>query len=500
MSVRRLSGNALASAGYVIGSALLLFELYRYLARELGAAQIGVWALVTASSAVVRVSEFGISAGVVRYVAADIGEGRRDRAAATAGMALASVAVIMGAVAVLLYPVLALVVTSAIHDPEAAAAGHALLPWAIASLWLVTMTNVFVGVLDGQQRAGLRSIGMLVANAIQIGLAWLLVPRAGLAAMGPVQLGFAASGFVLLGVMAAVTLGQPLSRWLAWQRQRFAELFRFGGAFQIMSLFQVLFEPTTKWLLSVFGGLEAAGYFEMANRAIQQLRQVIVAGLMMLIPHVATRQAREGADRQALGSIYRQAFRTLLWIAVPYFALIGCLLPAVLTLWVGHYSSQFIAIGVLCLLGWGLNLLASPAYTILVAVAQLRWVVGSQIIVALLNVVLASAGGYLFGAYGVVAGAMLSLALGSLVMVVPIHRDYLSGPAAVLPRTLPAALVTGLIAVASCLWLGRELQAGHLAAAWPYALAVTLAAILLAGIGWFDPLRAQMVARLRARS
>lgn len=498
MSVRRLSGNALASAAYVIGSALLLFELYRYLARELGAAQIGVWALVTASSAVVRVSEFGISAGVVRYVAADIGEGRRDRAAATAGMALASVAVIMGAVAVLLYPVLALVVTSAIHDPEAAAAGHALLPWAIASLWLVTMTNVFVGVLDGQQRAGLRSIGMLIANAIQIGLAWLLVPGAGLAAMGPVQLGFAASGFVLLGVMAAVTLGQPLSRWLTWQRPRFIELFRFGGAFQIMSIFQVLFEPTTKWLLSVFGGLEAAGYFEMANRAIQQLRQVIVAGLLMLIPHVAMRQAQDGTDRRALGQTYRQALRTLLWIAVPYFGVIGCLLPAVLTLWVGHYSDQFILIGVLCLLGWGLNLLASPAYTILVAVAQLRWVVGSQIAIALLNLVLAGIGGHAFGAYGVVGGAMLALALGSLVMVVPIHREFLEGPAALLPRTLPVGLAIGLIAVVSCLWLGRGLEVAHWQAAWPYALAVCIGSALLAAVSWFDPLRAQLLARLRA--
>lgn len=497
MSVRRLSGNALASAGYVIGSALLLFELYRYLARELGAAQIGVWALVTASSAVVRVSEFGISAGVVRYVAADIGAGRPDRAAATAGMALTSVAVIMGAVALLLYPVLGLVVTSAIHDPQAAAAGHALLPWAIASLWLVTMTNVFVGVLDGQQRAGLRSIGMLTANVIQIALAWVLVPRAGLAAMGPVQLGFAASGFVLLGVMAAWTLGQPLSRWLSWQRQRFRELFRFGGAFQIMSLFQVLFEPTTKWLLSVFGGLEAAGYFEMANRAIQQLRQVIVAGLMMLIPHVAMRQAQAGTDRQVLGQTYRQAFRTLLWIAVPYFSLIGCLLPAVLTLWVGHYSDQFIAIGLLCLLGWGLNLLASPAYTILVAVAQLRWVVASQVATALLNLLLAGIGGQVFGAYGVVGGAMIALALGSLLMVIPIHRDYLGGRADLLPRTLPLAVVLGLVAVATCLWLGRGLEVARWQAVWPYALAVGVSAAALALVEWFDPLRAQLTARLR---
>lgn len=500
MNVRRLSGNALASASYVVGSALLLFELYRYLAQQLGAAQIGVWALVTASSAIVRVSEFGVSAGVVRYVAADIGEGRRDHAAATAGMALFSVATIMGLVSLILYPVLALFVDSAIRDPEAAAAGHALLPWAIASLWLVTMTNVFVGVLDGQQRAGLRSVGMLTSNAIQIVLAWILVPRDGLAAMGPVQLGFAASGFALLGVMSLLTLRQPLRAWFAWDRRRFAELFRFGGAFQIMSLFQVLFEPTTKWLLSVFGGLEAAGYFEMVNRAIQQLRQVIVAGLMMLVPHVAATQARDGADPEAVRVLYRQAFRMLLWIVVPYLTLIGCLLPAALTAWVGHYSSLFITIGVLCLIGWGLNLLAVPAYSILVGVGQLRWVVASQVVIALVNLILSAAGGYWLGAYGVVAGAMAALAVGSMVLMWPLHRDQPGAVATFLPQGLPIGLAIGSVAIAASLWLGRGLAEGSGSTTVSYVLSVVSGVTLVTLVAWRDPIRGQLLARFRTQA
>ncbi|MGE0799223.1 MAG: lipopolysaccharide biosynthesis protein [Lautropia sp.] len=498
MSFRRLSANAVASASYVVCSALLLFELYRFLAREIGASHIGVWALVTASSAVVRVSEFGISAGVVRFVAADLGEQQPERAAATAGMALAAVAVFMGLTALVLHPLLEFVVTSTIRDVEAAAIGLGLLPWAIGSLWLTTVTNVFVGVLDGQQRTVLRSVGMLFANLVQLGLAYALVPRDGLVAMGPVQFGFSLTGLIVLGLLAKFSLRQPMTSWVRWERGRFLDLVRYGGAFQVVSLSQVLFEPTTKWFLGVYGGLEASGYFEMANRALSQLRQVIVAGLQMLIPYVANRTGQQAPDVGAMRTIYVNAFRTLAWLAVPYFAMIGCLLPLVLTLWLGRYSALFIQIGLACLIGWSLNLLAAPAYAMFVAIGRLKWAMVSQIAMGLLNVVLCALGGYTFGALGVVCGAMAALALGSAFLLVPFHDEFGVRLSGLLPRSLPVALPVACAGVAASAWLGAGFS-NSWSVLETYGASVLATACLLGVVAWLDPVRSTLLERLRNR-
>ena len=67
MSLRRLSRNAFAAMAQVVVSAAVLFVFYRFLIRQLGPEEIGVWSLVVASTAVARLGEFGLGGGGIGH-------------------------------------------------------------------------------------------------------------------------------------------------------------------------------------------------------------------------------------------------------------------------------------------------------------------------------------------------------------------------------------------------------------------------------------------------
>ena len=87
MSRKRVARNAAFSVAQVLLSAAALILTYRILMQSLRIEEIGLWSLIVGSAAVARLSEMGLGAGVLRFVAGDHGAGRLDRAARTVGMA-----------------------------------------------------------------------------------------------------------------------------------------------------------------------------------------------------------------------------------------------------------------------------------------------------------------------------------------------------------------------------------------------------------------------------
>jgi len=164
MSFRRLSRNAIASIAQVVGSAILLLELYRFLVRQLGPGQIGVWSLVVACTAPARLGEMGIGTAVTKFVAGDLGASKPRRAAATIGMCSATVGAIIGAFSLLVWSVAPAMLTRLISDDRLLSVAQALVPWALASLWFGSIGQVLLGALDALQRSDLKAVATLGAN------------------------------------------------------------------------------------------------------------------------------------------------------------------------------------------------------------------------------------------------------------------------------------------------------------------------------------------------
>ena len=500
MSLRRLSVNALAAAANVLFSAVLLFALYRFLVREIGPESIGVWSLVMATAAAGRLGEFGLGGGAVKYVAHDLGAGDGAGAAGTVGMTLVLIAAMAGALCAALYPVATWLLARVLPPGEPLVQGLALLPWALGSLWLTSLANVFASSLDAMQRTPARAFTVVLAGTVQLVGAWLYVPRHGLPALGPLQV---VQSLVFLASGSCITLwllGDARRHLFRFSRPRLKELFRYGGGFQLIALSQLAFEPSVKWLLGAFGTLAQNGFFELANRAVSQLRLVIAAAYQMIVPAVAARIGRDGADAGGTATAYLRAWRLLVLLMVPWYAAVACVLPAAFELWIGRHEPSMVRFGYFTLGGWVVNTFALPAFVIYLAIGKLRWSVTTQLTIGGLNLVLASIGGALAGGSGVVIGAMLALGLGSLVVIVAFHREFGIRARSLADRRVGALVLAGTCAVAAALAL-RPAASEPDVRYWVSLAAILLAHAVLSGmILWRDPLRRELQARLLPRT
>lgn len=495
MSLRRLSRNAFSSSAMIIVGAGLLFELYRFLAYTIGVEQIGVWSLVLASAGIVRLAELGMTGGLVKFIAGDLGSQRKGRAANTLLMGTSVIAITVGLACFTLWPVVQWLIRRTVHDPHLLATALGLLPWVLGAAWLTSLVNALAAALDGCQRTDLRAMSMVCGNAVQLALVYAFVPAHGLAALGPIQSGFVAIQMVLLCL--SVFRVARLGGWgvPVWERVRLNELFRYGAAFQLTAIGHLLFEPTVRWFLGAFAGLAITGYYEMASRAVIQLRQVVVAAYQMLVPYLSARFSQAGNNRQQTRASYERVMPFMWLTAVPYFALIAAGLPFLLTVWSGGYSDQFVRIGLICLMGWFVSTLAVPAFMIYLSVGRLRWVAMNQLVIGILNLILGWLGGHLFGGQGVVIGAMLALAAGTMVVIVQFHREYQVSLVSTLPGGLLRLIAISLTGVAGLLyyalhWQGRGMP--HWLAGVGY---LTLVAVLLA-FTWQHPLRQALTSRI----
>ena len=490
MSRKRVARNAAFSVTQVLLSAAALILTYRILMQSLRIEEIGLWSLIVGSAAVARLSEMGLGAGVLRFVAGDHGNGRLDQAARTIGMACIGAAAMVGVLALVVQPLLLHYLLRGTPEPLHDAV-RALLPAALGSVVLTTIAGVFLNAIDGCQRMDIRAKLQVGSSLAQLGLTALLLPRLGLAGLGWVQL--AQAGLLLIGaaIYLSVLMRQPLRAYFGFEASRLKELFLYGGGMQISGIAQLLFEPLVKVLLTSYSGLALAGYFDMANRIVLQFRSIIVAAYMAVVPHVAARSSDLSRDQSR--AIYRESSGLLLFVLLPYFACIAAGMPLALTLWKGQYDALFLAVALLQLGAWWLNCLALPAYLLNVGLGRLRWNILSHVAIGLITLTIGFLLGEMLGGWGVLVAGAIALAGGSLLVPVALHREFgLSLHALIAWRSLPPLLLlvlamAGAVAIAE---LGR-FPGWVMLISFPAAVGL-IAMVLM----WLDPHRKQLSMQL----
>jgi O-antigen/teichoic acid export membrane protein len=477
MSSGRLARNAAASVAQVLLSATALFLTYRLLAQHLPIEQIGLWALIIGSTAVARLAEFGLGAGVVRFVAGDVAAGRRDMAARTAGMAAVAVLLLVGVAAMLAYP-LVLPALLSVTPSGLGDAARLLLECALASVVMGAVGNVFLGTLDGCQRMDVRAALQVCGNLIQLIATWIaLSGGGGLGALGAVQIAQAA--FLMIGgaILTFKFVGAPAGDYVQFDSARLRQIASYGGALQVSAVAQMLFEPLTKVMLTGFGGLALTGYFELANRLILQLRGIIVAAYAALVPHVAAQVSDSHFPVDEIRAIYVRSFRLLLYVLLPCLACVAAGLPLALTLWLGRLEPMLLSIALLQFVGWSVNTLNAPAYYLFISLGKVRAPILAHVLIGLVTATLGSLCGFLWGGAGVLIGAWAALVAGSLYLVLAFHRVFdvhwrdLAGGREVGQTLLVAAglVFAGTVAVAAA---GRV--------TWPMLLAPPICAAIIA--------------------
>ncbi|MBL0225855.1 MAG: oligosaccharide flippase family protein [Geobacteraceae bacterium] len=417
---RRLISNAAVSVIQTFISGLVLFLLYRYLIKHLGAEHLGLWSVILASTSVARLSDMGLTGSVVKFVARYRALNDDYRAGEVVQTAAISIALVLALLAIAIYPLLGNLLKLSIPAKSMPLALN-ILPWAVFSLWLGSVGGVFQSGLDGCQRMDLRNILMMIGNILFFVAAIWLVPRYGLVGLAVGQ----AAQSLLLMVAGWLVLRRYLTAlpWLPvhWSKAKFKEMLSYAVNFQINSIAILFFDPITKMLMSRFGGLSSAAYYEMASQLVVKLRALLIAANQAIVPAVAELQE---TSAEKVCDLYLKSYRLLFFVVIPFYATILIVLPIVSVLWVGYSEHQFLLFGALLAIGYGLSNLMGPSYFLNLGTGDLKWNSTVHVVMAILNVLLGLILGPLLGGLGVALSAMISMVFSSGLVIYITHKKY----------------------------------------------------------------------------
>ncbi len=454
MQKRQVLINAIMSVTQIIVISGILFILYRFLLNTIGVEQLGIWSLVLATTSVTQIANFGLSGSVVKFVAKYIAQGDDEKVSAVIQTAALSIGAFITVVLVVGYPIAVWVLGLVIPDKSYTLA-LSILPFAFFALWLMMITGIFQAGLDGYQRIDLRSLLLMGGAILNLLLCFIMVPTYGLLGVAYARIiqnstVLFSSGFLLKRCLPSLPIF-PFKLDLSI----FKEIIGYGINFQIISITQMLYDPITKALLSKFGGLPMVGYYEMANRMIQQFRALIVSANRVLVPAIADLQEK---TPEKIQSVYLTSYQLLFYLALPFYSLLTVCMPIISELWIGHYESVFVIFGILLSIGWFLNTLNVPAYFTNLGTGELRWNVISHIVIALLNAGLGFILGVFYNGIGVVVAWVFSLALGSSIIYLSFHIKHKISLSELLPRSSRAIIAVCLVGVLSTLLIQHQLN------------------------------------------
>nr|WP_315464251.1 oligosaccharide flippase family protein [uncultured Rhodoferax sp.] len=411
---RTVVRNASFSAAQTVVSAFLLFFLYRYLLQTLGSEQLGIWAVVLASTSMARLSDMGLSGAALRFVAKNLADGKTAEAADTVETASVSIGVVLAVLLMLAYPALKLILASVIPEnsmPQAIS----ILPWAMLSLWFGLLAGIFQSALDGCGRMDLRNIILIACNVMYLAGALWLVPNYGLEGLAKGQF---AQSFALV-VLSWITLRKQLPSLsqlpCVWKRSVFKEMFSYALNFQVSGMAAMLFDPTIKFFITKFGGLSDVAFYEMANQVVLKVRGILISAFQAIVPTIASVKQ---VEQDRLKALYRKSYGILSFIAVPYFVGLTVALPLISILWIGHLESKFLTFGIILSLGWMLTNIGVPAFFYNIGTGQLGWNTASQFCSTGLLIPLALCSGIYYGSFAIVTSAMFAAAAANLGLAV----------------------------------------------------------------------------------
>ena len=482
MKRRQIFLNALTTFVQIACNAAILFFLYRFLVRAIGLAGLGVWSLVLATTSVVALANQGFSASIVKFVAKYAAREAADDTSALVQTAEISLGLAFAVVLLVLYApakwVLALVLPRA-----TLAAACAILPYAVASLWINVTASILQAGLAGHELITECNYVDLGGSVLYLLLAFAFVPGHGLLGLGYAQIAQAAACFVALWVLLRRRIPHLPVIPRRWSRSLFREMMGYGVHFQLITAIQAVREPVTKALLTKFGGTSMTGLYDMSMRWVVTVRELIVQANQVLVPTVSSLQERDPA---AIPDLYEKSYRLVFYLAIPAFVFVVVVSPVISVVWLGRYEPLFVGFVALLAAGWLVNVLSNPAYVVDLGTGELRWVSIGCLLTAVLNAGLGLLCGRLFGGASVVAASVSSLIAGYAVILAAYHVQHRVPFRALIP---PASL--GILAASAAAIIAFAFFRTVYGSPFSSRIAFGLAAVVLtiAVLMWIHPMR-----------
>ena len=193
----------------------------------------------------------------------------------------------------------------------------------------------------------------------------------------------------------------------------------------------------------------------MANRMVTQVRALIISANQVLVPYYS--KVAETA-RARIRHLYERNLSLISLLDIVMFASLVVVLPIISRLWIGRLEPQFLSFSLLLIVGWFANTLAVPAYFVNLGAGWISRNVFAHLAQSGTLAVTGVIAGRVGGATGIVLAFVVSLMLGSAVLLRAFHRGEDIPLSVLFSRENALALGKGLLVAVGGFVLNLELQ------------------------------------------
>jgi O-antigen/teichoic acid export membrane protein len=408
--------NVIFAGSQIVLSGISLFVLYKILLVQIGIELIGVWSIVMAFSAFLRTGDFGFVGSIVKFVSENVTKGEMKKVENIISTSITSVSIILAILLIISYFVIPKFLPVFISK-EYIDLALELFPYSLVSVWLAVLGTLVIFVFDGINRVDIRSSFLVISNLFLVGLSIFSVYSFGFIGLGYAQVAHATIQLFLAWILLNKHLKIESVSPFSFDFTLFKEMFSYSVHLQVASLMAMLLEPISKLFLGYFGTMSSVGYFEMANRLVMQVRNIIVNANQALVPMLS----KAHTQNEDLKSSYMTTLKVLFVVSLCFYSFTGFLTSFISEIWIGQYNQDFICFTYIILISLAINTLAGAAYFTNVGTGNVKFNTMAQSIIAISNVVFAILLGYFYTDYGVVFAYGVSIVIGSLWLVINFH-------------------------------------------------------------------------------
>jgi O-antigen/teichoic acid export membrane protein len=264
--------------------------------RNMGAAQYGIWAIVTATVSMGSIIASGFGDANIQHVSSQRGLGQHDHLLRTVRCMIGINLVLGTALALVAWTLAPLAAHHIVPSMDAALQQDCLWSLRIASLllWVRTMESVCISTQRAFQRYG---------AAVRVSIFARLLSLAAAAALtyfsrSVITMVAAAALISLLGTCLQFSdlrrLLRATSLAPAWDRNAMKALLGFGAFSWLQAVSGVLVSQADRLFLGVSLGAVAVASYALCTQLAQPIYGFAASGLHFLFPHLAERSAVQG--------------------------------------------------------------------------------------------------------------------------------------------------------------------------------------------------------------
>ena len=289
-------------------------------------------------------------------------------------------------------------------EPKLLGEAKSLLPLAlIVGLLMAPLSSTLTSGIDGVGRADQRAILVIISNLLFLGTVLIFVPYFGVWAWGYAII--FQNAFIILSAWALLMrhisgLGLLPTK---WSFKVLGETVAYGLKLQANSIAMMLSDPVVKFVLNLYGGLEAVGLYELGARLVVALRAVVVQMAMPLVPEFASLRK----DGIGVRILLRQSLRTVATYAIVMLVALVPMAPVYSAVMFGEIKPELLVIIAALSTGYAANILSIPHYFAGIGLNYMRWNISAHIFMATCTLTIGVPLGAKFGSSGVLLAIFL---------------------------------------------------------------------------------------------